>query len=227
MPGRFRHISVVFWLCSAPLLTLGQARGFSPDSLFIEGRIATPTDSILTETALQVKLGDFTLTAGDSVGVAVHRGTSLTGWARGFQGRLQFEVPWPKYADTCRLWLGCDTLGLTAVCATDTMHWSWTSEYTGCFPVTTSRAVAQVLARAQRLPFESSRLSLIVDWLGGKCVNASQIERLASAFDDEARRLQIIQSATPVSPSEVHRLTGLFASQHYRSVFIQWASTSH
>ena len=227
MPGWIRHIAVAFWLFSSSLCTCGQSWGGLQDSLFVKGRVVTTADSTLGDLGLQVQLGDLTLAAGDSIETGLHRGTMLTGWARGLRGRLQFEVSWPKYTDTCRFWVGCDTLGLTTVCAMDTLHWNWAPEDTGCFPVATSHGLSEVLVQAQRLPFESSRLNLIVDWLEGKCVSAEQIERLASAFDDEARRLEVIQSATCTSPFQLHKLEGLFTSQHYRSAFTEWASRWH
>ena len=227
MPGSFRHISVLLCLFSATLAGRAQWHNTTPDSLFVKGAIAASPDSLLPQTTIQVRLGDVALLAGDSVATTVHKSTSLSGWARSPWGRLQFDTTLPKYADSCRFWMGCDTLGLTLAWAKDTVQWTWKPEERGCFPVATSSSVDAILQDAQRFPFESSRLSLIKSWLEGKCTSPEQVGRLAAAFDDEARRLDIIQSATCSSPSQTYLLEKLFASQHYRSVFLEWAPSPH
>lgn len=222
MPGMTRHILTAFWLCSTALYASGNVGVDSADSLFVVGYVAETPDSLLPETALHVGLGKFKLTAGDSLAASLERQATLGGWARGPLGRLQFDVSLPKYADSCRFWLNCDTSGLTVILEGDTSHWNWSPEQSGCFPLTTSNAFDDILEEARLLPFESSRLSLIVNWMEDKCAAADQIGRLAAAFDDDARRLAVIQSATCASPSHIHQLEPLFASQHYRSLFLEW-----
>ncbi|MDA9001961.1 DUF4476 domain-containing protein [bacterium] len=223
MPGPLCHLFAVFCLCSTAISASGSENGLQSDSLFVVGQIAEAPDSLMSETTLQVELGEFRLSQGDSLAAATARGTNISGWARGPLGRLQFEFSLPKYADSCGFWLACDTLGLTVVLASDTSRLFWSAEQSGCFPLTSSQAFDDILEEALRLPFESSRLTLIVNWLQGKCASTDQIGRLAAAFDDEARRLKVIQSATCATPANIPQLEPLFVSQHYRSAFTEWA----
>lgn len=222
MPGTLRHLFAVFCLCSSAASASGHGIGLLSDSLYVVGHIAEAPDSLLSETTLQVQLGEFKLSPGDSLAASTARGTHISGWARGPLGRLQFEFPLPKYADSCGFWLGCDTLGLTVVLASDTSRLFWSAEQSGCFPLTSSQAFDGILEDALGLPFESSRLNLVVNWLEDKCASTEQIGRLAAAFDDEARRLKVIQSATCASPANISQLEPLFVSQHYRTAFTEW-----
>ena len=72
-------------------------------------------------------------------------------------------------------------------------------------------------------PFESSRFAFLKPWLENQCLTTVQIERCAAAFDDDERKLLLVQSTPCAYPSGFAGLQSVFSSQRYRSHFLEWA----
>ncbi len=192
------------------------------DSVVISGHVANVVDTVLPETSVSLYIADFTLHPSDSVEVAVSRGERFVVWAEGEAGRLQFEVPLPRYADSVQFTLRCDSSGASWVVNRDTVLYAWAPRGTGCFPAASERDLMRMLYTAEKKPFESERFSIMKAWVQGQCLSPRQIRRCAAAFDDEERKLRLIQATTCTAPFELPALAAAFTSQHYREAFLNW-----
>ena len=71
-------------------------------------------------------------------------------------------------------------------------------------------------------PFESKRLAQLQPWIAEKCLTPEQLRLCAATFDDEERKLQLLQDASCTAPSRLHELGAVFSSERYRNRFLEW-----
>ena len=64
---------------------------------------------------------------------------------------------------------------------------------------------------------------MLAHWMGNQCLTIEQLKRLVAVFDDEARKLSIIQSANCNAHANIKGLASVFSSQYYASAFMDWA----
>lgn len=210
-------------LCASALQAKGTGMTVVNDSIHLRGTVAVVADSVADGLNLQVTLGDVILTKGDSVDMRVRSTLRMVGWASGPQGRLQFETPINRQQDTVMFALIPDTLGIQLCWPGDTVRWAWKPADAGCFPAISDGMVEDIAEAAMRRPFESARYEVLVKWMGNQCLTIEQLKRLVAVFDDEARKLSIIQSANCNAPADIKGLASVFSSQYYASAFMDWA----
>ena len=56
----------------------------------------------------------------------------------------------------------------------------------------------------------------------GHCLTPLALRRLLDGFDDEGRRLPLLQSATLTTPDALPSLSSRFFTTRYRDEFLQW-----
>lgn len=224
MNGLSIVLLTAFMLVCAPAL---QAKGWEVaavnDSIHLRGTVAVSADTAADLLKLQVTLGDVILSKGDSVEMRVRSTVRMVGWASGPWGRLQFETPINRQQDSVTFALIPDSLGIQLCWPGDTIRWAWKPSDAGCFPAISDVMVEDIIEAAMRRPFESARHEMLAQWMGNQCVTIEQLKRLVAVFDDEARKLSIIQSANCNAPANIKGLASVFSSQYYASAFMDWA----
>lgn len=210
-------------LCAPAVQAAGPKMTAANDSIHVRGAVASVADSIADLLNIQVTLGDLVLSQGDSVDRRVRSSVRMVGWASGPLGRLQFETPINRHQDTVVFALIPDSLGIQLCWPGDTAHWAWRPADTGCFPAISDGMVGDIIEAAKRRPFESAQYEMLAKWMGNRCLTIDQLKRLVAVFDDEARKLSIIQTANCNSPAEIKGLASVFSSQYYASAFMDWA----
>ncbi len=195
----------------------------SSDSLQVSGRVLPAADSVLAEVSLHLEIAGRQLQPGDSMDIRLPRSARLLVWGESPLGRLQFEVPLPPRVDSTAFALLHDSTGTLLCWPDDTLQTPWTPKTNGCFPATSAQSVEHILAEVTSISFESARLDALSRWMMDQCLSTGQIERLTAVFDDEARRLRLIQRAPCTTPSKMKRLEKVFTSAYYRGEFLEWA----
>lgn len=209
----------------AQVLLLGflmaTSAAWGQDSLWVQGRIEPGQDSL--NATLHWQFSDTPPPAAmDTTWTRIGRNGGLTCWGEGKMGRAQIEQAWPRYRDSVMVTLMADSAGLILVLATDTLMQRWTPSTGGCFPATPGSAIDRWLAQQEDVPFESRRHQAALAWISGQCLTAESLGRLLDTFDDEARRLSLLQAAPVVRPEALHTLSNRFFSSRYRAAFDGW-----
>ena len=191
------------------------------DSLWIQGRIKPGQDSL--KATLQWQFDNTPPPAAiDTAWTRVGRNGGLTCWSEATLGRAQIEQAWPRYRDSLMVTLFADSAGLVLVVAPDTLIQPWTPSTGGCFPATPSTAINRWLTQQEGVPFESRRHQAALAWISGQCLTTESLGRLMDTFDDEARRLSIVQAAPVARPDALQSLSNRFFSSRYRAEFEGW-----
>ena len=222
MSSALRHLTLLAFVFVTAECALLWGQGYSQDSLQLKGMVTPTADSVLSNVSLNLEIGQVQLQPGDSIAMRIPRSWRLRVWGESPLGRLQFEAGLPQRVDSTEFTLQVDSTGTWLYWPTDTLRTPWTPKTNGCFPVASAQSVERILAEVGAVPFESKRFDVLSGWMMDQCLSTAQIERLASAFDDEARRLKLIQRATCSTPSRMARLEMVFSSSHYRGVFLEW-----
>ena len=222
MSSALRHLTLLAFVFVTAECALLWGQGYSQDSLQLKGMVTPTADSVLSNVSLNLEIGQVQLQSGDSIAMRIPRSWRLRVWGESPLGRLQLEVGLPQRVDSTEFTLQADSTGTWLYWPTDTLRTPWTPKTNGCFPVASAQSVERILAEVGAVPFESKRFDVLSGWMMDQCLSTAQIERLASAFDDEARRLKLIQRATCSTPSRMARLEMVFSSSHYRGAFLEW-----
>lgn len=205
-------------------LVKGQSSG--ADSLWLMVHVADTPDSIVGDLRLGMQWNGKTTTPFDSMQWIGPAHTGLQFWAVSDRGRLQMECRLPLRTDSAVFSLNCDSIGCAFALAGDTVRAPWVARSEGCFPATSNRDLQRTLTSAMQEPFESIRFSKLTGALSKQCLQPEQLKQCAALFDDEERRLKLIQSAPCTAPSLLEELTPLFATQYFRDQFLQWIQSS-
>lgn len=225
MSGLLQHILRAFFILSIMGLAAaaGAQRQARTDSIVIEGSVTTVPDSLLPGLELQVDLAGHMLHPGDSLAASVPGHSAVRAWGSCVLGRAQWETGLPARVDSISFNLLVDSTGIALCWPTDTVRCAWQPTNNGCFPATSNRDVVRILEQAAGEPFESARFELWRSWLPNRCMSLDQLRSIASLFDDEGRKLDIIRSAPCTEPDRLTELAPLFDSKHYRNTFLEWA----
>ena len=200
---------------------MATSAAWGQDSLWVTGRIEPGQDSL--NATLHWQFGNTPPPAAmDTAWMPISRNGGLTCWGEGTMGRAQIEQAWPRYRDSVLVTLMADSAGLVLVLATDTLVHPWTPAGTGCFPATPNSAIDRWLAQQEGVPFESRRHQAALAWISGQCLTTESLGRLMDTFDDEARRLSLLQAAPVVRPEALHTLSNRLFSSRYRAAFDGW-----
>ena len=213
------------FMITVMLMLTGRAHGQSHplDSVHVSGWVSAWTDSSTTAPEVHLEWGARALQAGDSLEAWVGSEQHINIWALGNMGQLQFSHTLPHWQDSVSFVLSSDTVGVVMVMGVDTAAAQWMTGEKGCFPTLPEWQLDRQLERAMSEPFESSRFAFLMPWLENQCLTTVQIERCASAFDDEERKLLLVQSTPCANPSGFEGLQSVFSSQRYRAHFLEWA----
>jgi hypothetical protein len=195
------------------------------DSLRMDVQWAEMPDSLLPGLEIELEAGGCVFHPSDSIEFSLLKGSSISVWARYDGGRLQFDHSLSRFQDTVYCTLGCDMLGCVMNMGSDTLRFLWRSQGAGCFPAVRDHEVERVLRDALSEPFESKRLARLQPWMMEQCLTLEQLRRCAAAFDDEERKLQLLRDASCTTPSHLHELGTVFASQRYRDRFLEWVQS--
>lgn len=194
------------------------------DSLFIEGTVTAMADSLLPDLVYGIRCGGRDFLVGDSIRIRAMRPVGVQCWARSTRGQVQFESSLPMRVDSLSISVHFDSTGVALVWTGDTLLNRWQPAGTGCFPAASEAMVRNHLAEASEQPFEAMRFTLCGDWLSGQCLTAEQLLRVVAVFDDEERKLRLIQRASCTDPSRMHMLSSVFSSQYFLDAFQAWLS---
>ena len=192
---------------------------FGQDTLQIHYSMGPHADSIDAVIHLQ-----WEGTMVDTGWSAASRQTPPTAWSECPLGRAQIDGNWPAHGDSLFLHLHADRLGLMMIIGTDTLQQPWLTRNTGCFPATPDREFNPWLETGLRIPFESKRHQVALDWVLGHCLTTQNLGQLMGTFDDESRRLSLVQHARLVDPERVAELSERFVSSRYRAACSDWAA---
>ena len=219
-----RALVTLLVACACAPHVFGQ-KSMGENNQLIDVQWAQMPDSSLPGLEIELEAGGYVVHPNDSAQISLQRGSSISVWAQYDGGRLQFDHSLARLQDTlsCTLW--CDLLGCFMVMSDDTLGFEWNPQGTGCFPVARDHEVDQVLREALEEPFESKRLAQLQPWVFEQCLTVDQLRSLAAAFDDEERKLQLVQDASCATPSQLHELGTVFASQRYRDRFLEWVQS--
>ena len=213
------------FLVAVMLMLTGSAHGQSHplDSVHVTGWVSAWADSSTTAPEVHFEWGAKSLQSGDSLEGWVSGRQRIHVWARGAMGQLQFTHVLLEWPDSMAFVLSSDTMGVRLVMGVDTMAAPWMNSEKGCFPTLPEWQLDRRLDRAMSEPFESSRFAFLKPWLENQCLTTGQIKRCASAFDDEERKLLLVQSTPCANPTGFADLQSIFSSQRYRAHFLEWA----
>ena len=201
------------WLSCAALL--------AQDTVWVRGAITPGPDSLAI--SVEWRMGGQSPAPGlDSMWMPVDRMQPLLCWGQGDLGRAQLEAAWPRFADSVHVALFPDSAGLTLTLGADTLLQAWSPAHEGCFPATSKAVLTAWLDEQAAIPFERRRHDAAMAWLKGHCLTVGDLGRLLDSFDDESRRLSLIQQASVVRPAELNALSNRFFSAHYKSAFQRW-----
>jgi hypothetical protein len=223
------RISSFAWLvltiaCALAADTSGQMP-MGGDSLQLQVQWAAMSDSLLPRLEMELEADGQSFHPADSIGISLLKGSSISVWARFDGGRLQFDHSLSRFKDTVSCVLGCDMLGCVLTVDQDTLRFLWSPAGTGCFPAVRNHEVERVVRDALSEPFESKRLARLQPWIKEQCLTLEQLRRCAAAFDDEERKLKLLRDASCSTPSYLHELGTVFASQRYRDRFLEWVQS--
>ena len=195
---------------------------FRTDSLHLDLQWQAMSDSLLPGLEIEMEAGGRIFHPSDSTRLTLLKGSRISAWAQFSGGRVQFNHSLPRFQDTvaCALW--CDTLGSVLLMDDDTLRFPWRSQSAGCFPAAHDHELNRVLRNAMAEPFESKRLAQLQPWIAEKCLTPEQLRRCAATFDDEERKLQLLQDASCTAPSRLHEVGAVFSSERYRNRFLEW-----
>jgi hypothetical protein len=217
---RLLHALLTVCLTACCALT-GLTQGGSADSLWVKGGVITSADSI--HATLDWRLnGRAPLPGLDTVWSRLPRTGGLVAWAKTDSTQAQLEAPWPRWTDSVVFSLFLDSAGLGLQLMSDTLMASWAPLQSGCFPASSDRDLKRLMGSLSELPFESRRFALAAAWMQDHCLTPLALRRLADGFDDEGRRLQLLQSATLTTPDALPSLSSLFFTTRYQDEFLQW-----
>ncbi len=196
----------------------------SKDSLWVRGGLLTSHDTIALE--MDWRLDGQTPRRGtDTLWRQVSRNGELTAWARTDSTQVQMASNWPKWSDSLEFTLVLDTAGFNLRLPEDTLTVLWQPLQSGCFPATSARDLEKILIALSDTPFEAKRYDTAVLWLRRHCLTIPGLRRLADGFDDERRRLSLLQSALITQPEALPSLGSLFFTARYQEEFRQWVDT--
>lgn len=217
---RLLHALLTVCLTACCALT-GLTQGGSADSLWVKGGVITSADSI--HATLDWRLnGRAPLPGLDTVWSRLPRTGGLVAWAKTDSTQAQLEAPWPRWTDSVVFSLFLDSAGLGLQLMSDTLMAPWAPLQSGCFPASSDRDLQRLMGSLSELPFESRRFDLAIAWMQDHCLTPLALRRLADGFDDEGRRLQLLQSATLTTPDALPSLSSLFFTTRYQDEFLQW-----
>lgn len=217
---RLLHALLTVCLTACCALT-GLAQGGSADSLWVKGGVIASTDSIRATFDWRLN-GRAPLPGLDTTWSRLPRTGGLVAWARTDSTQAQLEAPWPRWTDSVAFSLFLDSAGLGLQLAYDTVTASWSPLQSGCFPASSDRDLQRLMESLSELPFESRRFELATAWMQDHCLTPRALRRLADRFDDEGRRLQLLQSANLTTPDALPSLSNLFFTTRYQDEFLQW-----
>lgn len=212
-----------FWPFGLLILALTFASGtaLAQDSLAVRGWITASPDSMALQPLVQLT-SIMHPAPPDSAWIRVKRKAPVRCWSEGKNGKAQLEATWPRFGDSLSFTVQTDSLGLYWALGADTLFAAWSKTNKGCFPFIPSSAAQDFIQTLQDMPFESKRQLLVMSWLDDHCLRVSNLQNLLAAFDDESRRLNIIQNAVVSDPEHLSTLSGSFFTAHYKKAFDQW-----
>lgn len=196
------------------------------DSVFLEGTLPSEGHAADGHFSCGFRIDDQHFAPGDSISGVFPKKAAVMVWARAPEGQLQFETALTGLPDSAAISFLSDSAGFGVVLGIDTLLHPWGAAQDGCFPSAAGQAVRQFLNEVREQPFESQRFALLKAWIPAQCLTLEQLAECTAVFDDEGRRLQLIQCAQCVAPERLRALDTSFASRHYREAFRQWLSES-
>ena len=178
------------------LVLCGTGWGMSAqDSLWVRGGL-TLVDSMAAD--VEWRIGGLEPGEGsDTTWTRILRADGLLAWAKTDSGQVQLDACWPVWADSAEYQLLVDSSGLSLAPFQDTLHAPWAALQAGCFPATPAREVDRALQSLEDIPFESKRHDAAVLWMRRHCLAIRDLRRIANRFDDDARRMSLLQGARP------------------------------
>lgn len=197
----------------------------SKDSVWVRGGLLPANDSIALEMDWRLD-GQIPKPGADTLWTQVPRNSELTAWARTDSTQVQLASNWPKWSDSLAFTLVLDTSGFNLRMPGDTLTSLWQPLQSGCFPATSVRDLEKMLTSLSDTPFEARRYDTAELWLRRHCLTIPGLRRLADGFDDERRRLSLLQSARITHPEALPSLGSLFFTVRYQDEFRQWVETS-
>lgn len=203
------------------LLLCGPGWGMpEPDSLWVRGGL-TSADSMAVD--VEWRIGGTAPDGGsDTLWTQISRADGLLAWARTDSNQVQLDARWPAWADSAEYQLVVDSSGLSLQLLHDTLSAPWAALEFGCFPATPARDVDRILRAMEELPFESKRHDAAVLWMRRHCLSIPDLRRIANQFDDDMRRMSILQGARVTRPDVMPSLSDLFFSSRYKAQYMDW-----
>lgn len=217
---RLLHAILTVCLSACCALT-GLAQGGSADSLWVRGGVISSADSIRARLDWRLN-GRAALPGMDTTWSHLPRTGGLVAWAKTDSTQVQLEAPWPRWTDSVAFSLFLDSAGLGLQLVSDTLMASWAPLQSGCFPASSDRDLQRLLGSMSDLAFESRRFELARVWMKDHCLTPTALRRLADGFDDEGRRLGLVQNATLTTPDALPALGSLFFTTRYQDEFLRW-----
>ena len=208
-------------LCATLIHAHAGCAQISSDSLWVRGAVTVANDYITTEMGWSLD-GQMPGTGSDTLWSKVSRLSELTAWARNDSTQVQMEYSWPKWADSIGFVMLLNYDGLNLSIREDTLTEPWKPRNSGCFPATSVRCLENILDAMSTTPFEAQQHQKAMLWMRGQCLTIPSLRRLADGFDDERRRLSLLQSAHTTHPEALMSLGSLFFTTRYQEEFAQW-----
>ena len=143
-------------------------------------------------------------------------------WSQGPLGQAQIQTQWPRFGDSLTVVVTADSTGLNWRTPNDTLVADWSSPTGGCFPVTPHASSVNFVALLQDIPFESKREELSFQWIQNQCLRTASLKLIIGFFDDESRRLTLIQKTNFHDLQAVGSLEQDFTTSYYREAFNLW-----
>lgn len=193
----------------------------SKDSVWVRGTLLLANDSIALEMDWRLD-GEIPKPGADTLWTQVLRNSELTAWARTDSTQVQMASNWPKWRDSLAFTLVLDTGGFKLRSPEDTLTAFWQPLQSGCFPTTSTRDLEKMLASLSDTPFEAQRYDTAILWLRRHCLTIPSLRRLVNGFDDERRKLSLLQGARITHPEGLPSLRSLFFTARYQEEFQQW-----
>ena len=210
-----------FFVLGLGLLLCADGWGMSQrDSLWVRGGL-TLADSMAVDVEWRLGRQDPEGET-DTVWTRISRSDALLAWARTDSTQVQLDAPWPTWVDSAEFQVALDSSGLSLRLVRDTLRAPWGPLESGCFPTTPTHEVNQLLQDLGDLPFESKRLDAAVPWLRRHCLSIPDVRRIANLFDDDGRRMSIVQVARITRPEVMPSLVDLFFSSRYKAQYLEW-----
>lgn len=207
------------------VLTFAGRAQNSKDSVWVRGGLLPASDSIALEMAWRLG-GEIPKPGADTLWTQVPRNSELTAWARTDSTQVQMASNWPKWSDSLAFTLVLDTAGFKLRMPDDTLTVLWQPLHSGCFPATSTRDLEKMLTSLSDTPFEAQRYDTALLWLRRHCLTIPGLRRLVNGFDDERRKLSLLQGARITHPEALPSLGSLFFTTRYQEQFRQWVGVS-